>query len=374
MPTPNSPEDYAVAVSIAGGGCPATELFGDEVIRSNIDHRTVFILRKGLRAFIAGTAPELVKQKQEDYSGLLMRESSRDNFDDEQAPQIAQNLQQLVREHNIRVLYIVGGDGTAMGMQRILNAVDNPNEKPAVYLAPKTIDGDVIGTDTTIGFETAVQKVHREMRTYRVDAGKHDRMYFVQVPGRESGRLTYHGSKGHADIILVPEAPFSEQQIIDETTKLYKQQGYGIVAVAEGFQPVGVNPSEYKSHDRFGNNGRIAIAERLMGVTKNGMQSTLGSGQVIEEKAVDHHTITSPAVRGEEPIQEDRMLATAFGSAMIHYGKRHWEKRESLAFVMQQGEIKPIPLAEIVGGFRPLSTEFYDPTRIFTNTHRESLR
>lgn len=353
---------------IAGGACPGTSLVGHEVIQSaRRAGNRAYILRDGLNSLVSGTAPEPVERHKESYVFDLMGEASRDYVGDEIAIQCAENLKKLRREHGINVLNVIGGDGTAAGLHRILRAYDG-DDKPSVGLAPKTIDGDVLHTETTVGHATAVAEVDRQMRAFRRDSFKMKRALFAQVPGRDAGHLALKGGEGHADIILIKEAPFSVEEISAEVRRIFEEQRYCLISVAEGFEPLGIDPEEFKYVDRQGNNGRIAIAEYLCNHTKGVMGDLMQ-----EEKTVNYREMGSEVLRGAIPVQADRELATGLGVCMSRYHNLNTGSPYELAFVVQGGEIKPIPLADISHGFKSVSEEDYHRTGMYINHHKQPL-
>lgn len=357
-----------IGVMIAGGACPATALVGHEVIQSA--RRTgnrAYILRDGLNSLLSGSEPEFVDRHKESYVFDLMAEASRDYVGDKNAALCAQSLQRLRREYGINVLNVIGGDGTAAGLHRIL-ATYTDDDKPSVALAPKTIDGDVLHSDTTVGHATAIAEVDRQMRAFRRDSFKMKRVLFTQVPGRDAGHLALRGGEGHADIILIKEAPFAVEEIAKQVRDIYKEQRYCLISVAEGFEPTGIDSEMYKYTDKQGNNGRIAIAEYLCNETKKVMSDLMTEG-----KTVNYRDIGSEGLRGAIPVQEDRELATDLGVSMSEHQRIHKGKPYELAFVVQEGEIVPIPLADIAQGFKPVDEKDYHPGGMYINHHKQPL-
>lgn len=351
-------EPKGIGVMIAGGACPATSLVGHEVIQ--LHHRVggnVYILRNGLNALLEGTAPEIMRRNRESYVSDLLGEASRDYVGKENAQVCAHNLATLSTNYGIQLLHVVGGDGTAAGLHSILTAYKGAN-KPSVSLAPKTIDGDVLHTDTTIGHKTAVSKIDEMMRAFRHDSLKMKRILFVQVPGRDAGHLALQGGEGHADIILIKERPFHQDEISQKAQEIYIQQGYCVISVAEGFEPIGINPNEFKSIDPQGNNGNIAIASYLATKTKEFMWEIIKEADAKGKKPVNHCMIPSEILRGATPVHEDRELATNIGVEMFNYNQRANGQYE-LAFVVQNNRILPIPLERIALGIKTVKEKDY---------------
>lgn len=368
-------EPYGVAVCIAGGACPATELVGHEIIQSNMRFgNDVYILHDGLNSLLHGTEPEKVERHKESYVSDLMGEASRDFIGGENGIRAAENLHRLTTDFGIRALYAVGGDGTAAGLQHTLDAYPAGKEKPSVYLAPKTIDGDVKHSDTTVGHATAVFKVDEMIHAARHDSLKMKRALFVQVPGRDAGHLALKGGEGHADIILIKEAPFHPDVIHRSVEDIYRELRYCIIAVAEGFEPMGVQKGLYKYADATGNNGRSTIAEYLASSTRTHMRETFAAMQIPESgKPVNSMVIPSEILRGARPVQQDRDLASDLGRYMSRFGQEHAQEQQAYAFVVREDVIVHVPLRSIADGYKSVSEKDYWPGGIYINHHKQPL-
>ena len=105
---------------------------------------------------------------------------------------------------------------------------------------PKTIDNDVVGTDVTFGFHTAVQIATDAIDRLHTTAESHDRVMVVEVMGRHAGWIaTYAGIAGGATVILIPEEPFDIDEVCSIIERRHERGRYAsIVVVAEGAVPV----------------------------------------------------------------------------------------------------------------------------------------
>src|SRR5690606_24088695 len=107
-----------------------------------------------------------------------------------------------LKKHSIDALVCIGGDGSFRGA----HALWNEHRVPAVGL-PGTIDNDVHGTDFTIGFDTAVNTALEAIDRIRDTAASHDRLFIVEVMGRNAGFIALHvGIAGGAEDIFIPES------------------------------------------------------------------------------------------------------------------------------------------------------------------------
>ena len=195
-------------------------------------------------------------------------------------------------------LIVSGGDGT-MNIAARIHALGIP-----VIGVPKTIDNDLLGTDFTIGFDTAVTIASDAIDRLRTTAQSHHRVMVVEVMGRNAGWIALKsGIASGADIILIPEIPFNYESICRAIgLRTRKGRRYTIVVVAEGASLKGgkqVVQREVKTS---------AESIRLGGI-----------GQVITQEIENHTGIETRATvlghvqRGGIPTAFDRNLATLFG-------------------------------------------------------------
>lgn len=214
------------------------------------------------------------------FGGAFLRSSRSDEFRTEAGQKkVAANLV----KHNIDGLIPIGGDGTFHG------AVDLANHWPGKIIGcPGTIDNDLICTDYTIGYSTAVQTAVEAVDKIRDTAESHERMFLVEVMGRHSGYIAVHTAlAAGAEIVAVPETITNMSAIHEQLNRL-KQRGKSSVMmiVAEG--------------DEEG--GAEILNQRL----KEG-------GCPFPTRVV----ILGHLQRGGTPTPEDRVRATQMGSAAV---------------------------------------------------------
>ena len=195
----------------------------------------------------------------------------------------------------------IGGDGSMHIAQRLLE-----QGAPLVGV-PKTIDNDVNGTDVTFGFDTALDIATQAVDRLHTTAESHHRVMLVEVMGRNAGWLALSsGLAGGADVILLPEIPFSAERI-DAKIEARDRAGsrFSIVVVAEGACPEGGDLV-------YNVQSTSTLAQRLGGV----------SFVVAEQLAdiCDHEirvTVLGHLQRGGSPTAFDRILGTRFGAAAV---------------------------------------------------------
>jgi 6-phosphofructokinase 1 len=187
-----------------------------------------------------------------------------------------------VKKAGIEGLVAIGGDGTFRGAHKFTSEFDIP-----VIGVPGSIDNDSVGTDYTIGFDTAVNIAVEAIDRIRDTAISHDRVFFIEVMGRESGFIAlWAGLVGGAEAILIPEVKENLQEIaqmLKENRK--KGKTAAIVVVAEGEE----------------SGGAFTIANMIRTLT-----------------GIDYRvTILGHIQRGGTPTAFDRLLATRLGSAAV---------------------------------------------------------
>lgn len=149
-------------------------------------------------------------------------------------PEFRAKAAQNLRDQGIDGLICIGGDGSFRGAQ----ALYNEHKIPVVGIAG-TIDNDVYGTDDTIGFDTAVNTALQAIDKIRDTADSHDRIFIVEVMGRNSGHIASHvGLAGGAEEILTPDNLIPVDKIV-ENLKNSRARGKtsSILITAEGQKP-----------------------------------------------------------------------------------------------------------------------------------------
>ena len=184
-----------------------------------------------------------------------------------------------LKKRGIDGLVVIGGDGSFRGAQRFSNEFDIP----CIGL-PGTIDKDIAGSDTTIGFDTAVNTAVQAIDKIRDTMDAHDRLFIVEVMGRDAGYIALHsGIATGAENILIPETKTDMEAIIASLTEKEKRKKLvNLIVVAEG--------------DEFGGADQVAkiVKERLPNADVR--VCVLGHIQ-----------------RGGSPTCEDRLVASHMG-------------------------------------------------------------
>ncbi|RLI21839.1 6-phosphofructokinase [Candidatus Bathyarchaeota archaeon] len=218
---------------------------------------------------------------------------------------------------------------------------------------PKTIDNDLVGTDYTFGFHTAVAIATEALDRLHTTAEAHHRVIILEVMGRYTGWIALEaGIAGGADAILIPEKPFDMDEVCEYIRRRQKRgRNFSIIVVAEGAKPKGGAEILYSEtvdefgHVRFGGVGYYIGKE---------IEKCMG----IETRVV----VLGHLQRGGSPTAFDRVLATRYGIAaidLVHEG------RFVYMVALQGNKIVSVPLKEIVGKRKTVNLELYDIAKVF---------
>ena len=240
---------------------------------------------------------------------------------------------------NLDCLVILGGNGTQKSAKLIADAGMN------VITLPKTIDNDIFGTDTTFGFQSAVDIATNVIDYIHSTASSHSRTFIVELMGRDAGWLTLNaGIASGADVILIPEIPYDINKVAQTVMERQRRgKKFSIVACAEGAVSADMKRlseeesrklKEQKNHPAVS----YEIAEQLEKLT----------GQEIRVTIPGHYQ------RGGPPCPYDRILATQFGTAAADLSIN---KQYGRMVAIQSGEIVSIPLEEAASKTKFLPTD-----------------
>jgi 6-phosphofructokinase 1 len=198
-------------------------------------------------------------------------------------PEGTQKAYENLKSYGVDALVAIGGDGTANGADRLSRTFGIP-----VVCIPGTIDNDLYGSDFTLGYDTATNTVIDAIDKIRDTAASHDRLFFIEVMGRDSGCIALRaGIAGGAEAVLLPERETAIDELIEKLSKQVKnKKSSSIVIVAEGDK----------------NGGAYHVAAR------------------VKEK-FDYYdskvTILGHLQRGGSPSSFDRVLASRLGFAAV---------------------------------------------------------
>ena len=193
----------------------------------------------------------------------------------------------------------IGGDGSQRISKRLYDKGLN------IIGVPKTIDNDLSSTDSTFGFQTAVQVATEAVDKLVTTAASHNRVFVLEVMGREAGWIALNAAvAGGAEVCLIPEIPYNINKVKEALEKrFHRDRGFAVVVVAEGARPQG---------------GDVVTQENDEGGYENKKLGGI-SGHLIQqlkESGFEHdmrQTILGHLQRGGVPTAYDRVLSSHFG-------------------------------------------------------------
>ena len=248
---------------------------------------------------------------------------------DEVYAQAVENLNRL----GIDGLIVLGGEGTLM-----IAAEFNHRGVPIVGV-PKTIDNDLACTELTFGFVTALDIATEALDRLHTTAESHDRVMILEVMGRNTGWIALHsGIAGGADVILIPEIPFSMESVAAKVrARDAAGSNFSIIVVAEGAVELGRDQI-------FQDKGDKQKAPRLGGIAQY-CRLSLEELTGKETRCV----VLGHLQRGGRPNAFDRMLATTYGACAV---RALLEGKTGVMVALQAAEIVTVPLREAIANVK----------------------
>ncbi|OPX88349.1 MAG: 6-phosphofructokinase 1 [Pelotomaculum sp. PtaB.Bin104] len=334
-----------IGVLTGGGDCPGLNAVIRAVVKTAVREYQLSVVgfENGFGGLLQNRARDLTER---DVIGILPRggtilgTTNRDNpfhypvmingkkvFKD-----VSDRVVENINIHGIDALVIIGGDGSLSIGKELYE------EKGLLVVGvPKTIDNDLSATDQTFGFDTALETATEAIDKLHTTAESHHRIIVLEVMGRYAGWIALEsGLAGGADVILIPEIPFSMDNIVKKLRERQeKGKKFSIVVAAEGAKPIGgemvIQRLVEDSFEpvRLGGIGNV-IAYQIEETTSN------------ETRA----TVLGHLQRGGSPTPFDRILATRYGAGavnMIMNGKF------GEMVCLRTPNIESVPLADAVG-------------------------
>ncbi len=341
-PLPDS-RIHRIALNTGGGDAPGLNaVIRAVVLAANRRGWEVFGIRKGYGALLGDDA--IVRLDRDSVRGIthlggtILGTTNRGNpfewptVDATGIRSTVDRSDELVgnfRKHDFDALIAIGGDGS-LHIANQLAAKGLP-----IVGVPKTIDNDLAVTQVTFGFHTAVQTATDAIDKLHSTAESHERVMVVEVMGRHTGWIALHsGISGSADVILIPEIPYSIDHVCEKIERRYTSgRTFAIVVVAEGAVSVDGEQS-FVEGAKPGQSARYGgVAERVA------RQITERTGRESRALVLGH------LQRGGSPTAYDRLIALRFGAAAV----RTVEQRQFGTMVaLDPPEIRAVPLDQAI--------------------------
>ena len=321
--------------AIRGVARTAMERFGMEVVG----------IQNGYWGLIQGNAREMSAQ---DFSGILTRGGTilgtsrekpfKNPVPDEEGKLPIHRIKENYQKWGLNALVVLGGNGTnttgSLLAQEGLNVIG----------LPKTIDNDLVHTDVTFGFHTAVSIATEAIDRIHTTAHSHNRIMIMEVMGHKAGWLgLYAGVAGGGDVILLPEIPYNINAIAQHLKKRRDEgKEFSIVVVAEG----ALSESEALMDKKTFKKSRQAMPYSIGYRVAHELEAATG----LESRV----TVLGYVQRGGTPIPYDRALATLFGTEAAHMLARG-EFGKMVA--LQNGQAVGVPLEDVAGKIKKVQLD-----------------
>jgi len=338
-----------IGITTGGGDCPGLNaVIRAVVLRAAQEGIEVVGIEDGFGGLMSGTGSgvRLLSPREVlpllDRGGTILGTTNRGDpfsFPGPEGTRVDRSAEVVAkaRELELDLVITVGGDGT----QRI--AYDFDALGLPVIGVPKTIDNDLAATVETFGFGTAVQVVVDALDRLRTTAESHDRIMLLEVMGRDAGWIALHsGIAGGADVILLPELPYSPESIAAALGERFRRgHHFSLIVVAEGASAIGEGVATQEAAGTLG--GRQAP---LLGGAGHRAASQIAALLPDLEYRV---TVLGHIQRGGTPTAYDRLLASRLGVAAVEAALRG---EHGVLVASFPPDIRTVSLADAVNRIR----------------------
>jgi len=229
-------------------------------------------------------------------------------------PQDVSEMVDTLERMNVRLLFVIGGDGTLRGGQAISEEIGRRKLKIGVVGIPKTIDNDISHMDESFGFQTAVSMTRPSIYAAHVEAkGARNGVGLVKLMGRESGFIAAYAALATSDVnfCLVPEVPFTLEGFLPALKQQLLQNSHAVIVAAEGAGQDLLGTSQERDasgNRRFGDIG-IFLRDEIKAYFKR-------EGMEIQLKYIDPSYI----IRSVPANPKDSVFCLLLGHNAVHAG------------------------------------------------------
>lgn len=320
-------EIKCIGILTSGGDAPGMNAAIRAVTRSAIF--SGFKVKGIYRGYRGLVTDEIVEFSTANVSNIIQRGGTilkTARCKEFQTPEGRQLAYDTLKRHGIDAFVVIGGDGSLTGARIFANEYNFP-----IIGLPGTIDNDLYGTDTTIGYDTALNTIMECVDKIRDTATSHERLFFIEVMGRDAGFLALNGAiASGAEAAIIPEISTEVDQLADLIQNGFrKSKNSSIVLVAES--PV--------------TGGAMAIAERV-------------------EKEYPQYdvrvSILGHLQRGGSPTAHDRILASRMGAAAID---AILDDQRNVMIGVKNDEIVYVPFVKAIKNDKPINRELLNTLR-----------
>ena len=320
-------EQRAIGILTSGGDAPGMNAAIRAVTRAAIFAGfKVYGIMRGYKGLITDEIVEFSTQNVSNIiqrGGTILKTARCKEF---QTPEGRQCANDVLKRHGIDALVVIGGDGSLTGARIFANEFQFQ-----IVGLPGTIDNDLYGTDSTIGYDTALNTIMDCVDKIRDTATSHERLFFIEVMGRDAGFLALNGAiASGAEAAIIPEVATQEDQLDELIANGFrKSKNSSIVLVAE-------SPST---------GGAMALAER------------------VKKEYPDYDvrvTILGHLQRGGSPTAYDRILASRMGAAAVD---ALLDDQRNVMIGIKNDEIVYVPFTKAIKNDKPINRELMSTLR-----------
>lgn len=317
----------SIGILTSGGDAPGMNAAIRAVTRSAIFAGfKVFGIYRGYKGLITDEIEEFSTQNVSNIiqrGGTILKTARCKEF---QTPEGRQCAYDVIRRRGIDALVVIGGDGSLTGARIFGNEYSFP-----IIGLPGTIDNDLYGTDSTIGYDTALNTIMECVDKIRDTASSHERLFFIEVMGRDAGFLALNGAiASGAEAAIIPEISTPDEQLRDFIEAGFrKSKNSSIVIVAES--PL--------------TGGAMGLAER------------------VKQEYPDYDvrvTILGHLQRGGSPTAFDRILASRMGAAAVD---ALLDDQRNVMIGVKNDEIVYVPFTKAIKNDKPINQELLSTLR-----------
>ena len=317
----------SIGILTSGGDAPGMNAAIRAVTRAGIfAGYKVYGIYRGYKGLITDEIEEFSTQNVSNIiqrGGTILKTARCKEFTTPEGRQCAYDV---LKRHEIDALVVIGGDGSLTGARIFANEFSFP-----IVGLPGTIDNDLFGTDSTIGYDTALNTIMDCVDKIRDTATSHERLFFIEVMGRDAGFLCLNGAiASGAEAAIIPEVSTQEEQLRELIQNgLRKSKNSSIVLVAESPSTGGALGLAQRVKDEFpGYDVRVSILGHLQ--------------------------------RGGSPTAYDRILASRMGAAAIDALQ---DDQRNVMIGIKNDEIVYVPFTRAIKDDKPINSNLVNTLR-----------
>ncbi|MBP1663880.1 MAG: 6-phosphofructokinase [Bacteroidetes bacterium] len=319
-----------IGILTSGGDAPGMNAAIRAVTRAAIFNGiSVKAIYRGYKGLITGEVKEFQTQNVSNIiqqGGTILKTARCEEF---RTPEGRKQAYETMKNENIDALVVIGGDGTFTGARVFAQEYNIP-----IVGLPGTIDNDLYGTDSTIGYDTALNTIVEAVDKIRDTASSHERLFFIEVMGRDAGFLALNSALASgAEAAIIPERETKVDQLAELIQNGFrKTKNSSIVIVAESEITGGAN----------------GLAERMR----------------REYPGYDVRvTILGHIQRGGSPTAYDRILASRMGVAAID---ALMDEQRSIMIGIVNDEIVHVPFTKAIKDDKPVNEKLLGVLQILS--------